>query len=79
MVLNTEKTKIMLITTRQKRLYVNENNLTLSYNNIDLQVTSVIKFLACTLIKICNGIITTRPFVKKYPLIFGFCLRYVIF
>ena len=29
MVLNTEKTKIMLITTLQKRLYVNENNLTL--------------------------------------------------
>ena len=45
MVLNTEKTKIMLITTRQKRLYVNENNLTLSYNNIDLQVTSGDKIL----------------------------------
>ena len=37
MVLNTEKTKIMLITTRQKRLYIDENNLTLSYNNINLQ------------------------------------------
>ena len=45
MVLNTEKTKIMLITTRQKRLYVNENNLKLSYNNIDLQVTSGDKIL----------------------------------
>ena len=45
MVLNTEKTKIMLITTRQKRLYVNENNLTVSYNNIDLQVTSGDKIL----------------------------------
>ena len=45
MVLNTEKTKIMLITTRHKRLYLNENNLTLSYNNIDLQVTSGDKIL----------------------------------
>ena len=46
MVLDTEKTKIMLIITRQKRLYIDENNLTLSYNNIDLHVTSGDRFLA---------------------------------
>ena len=45
MVLNTEKTKIMLITTRQKRLCIDENNLPFSYNDIGLQVTSGGKIL----------------------------------
>ena len=45
MVLNTEKTKIMLITTRQKRLCIDENNLLFSYNDIGLQVTSGGKIL----------------------------------
>ena len=40
MLLNTEKTKVMLITTRQKKLHINENILSLSYNNAELQVTT---------------------------------------
>ena len=38
MVLNTEKTRVMLITTKQNRLHINENILSLSYNNVELQV-----------------------------------------
>ena len=45
MLLNTEKTKVMLITTRQKRLHINENSLSLSYNNVELQVTTGDKIL----------------------------------
>ena len=37
MLLNTDKTKVMIITTRQKRLHINENILTLSYNETELQ------------------------------------------
>ena len=40
MLLNTEKSKLMLITTRQKRQYVSENILSLSYNHVKLQVTT---------------------------------------
>ena len=38
MLLNTEKTKIMIITTRQKRLHVDES--ILSYNDVDLEVNN---------------------------------------
>ena len=79
MVLNTEKTKILPITTRQKRLYIDESNFTLSYNNIDLQVTSGDKILGVYIDKNLQWNNTIRPFVKKSPLIFGFCLKYVIF
>ena len=38
--LNTEKTKIMIITTRQKRLHIDESILSLSYNDVDLEITT---------------------------------------
>ena len=45
MLLNTDKTKVMLITTRQKRLHINENILSLSYNDVELQITTGDKIL----------------------------------
>ena len=43
MILNTEKTKVMLIATIQKRLHITESILSLTYNNIDLQITTGVK------------------------------------
>ena len=40
MVINTDKTKLMLISSRQKRTNMKDSNLTLVYENFDLQVTS---------------------------------------
>ena len=45
MLLNTDKTKLMIITTRQKRLHIDENILTLSYNDTELQITTGDKIL----------------------------------
>ena len=45
MLLNTDKTKVMIITTRQKRLHINENILTLLYNDAELQITTGDKIL----------------------------------
>ena len=45
MLLNTEKTKVMLITTRQKRITLDVSLLSLSYNEIDLQLTTGDKIL----------------------------------
>ena len=45
MLLNTEKTKIMIITTRQKRLHIDESILSLSYNDVDLEITTGDKIL----------------------------------
>ena len=40
MLLNAEKTKIMLITTRQKRIRLHEDIFNLTYNDINLQLTT---------------------------------------
>ena len=45
MLLNTEKTKIMLISTRQKRIRLDTRLLSLTYNEIDLQLTTGDKIL----------------------------------
>ena len=45
MLLNTKKTKIMIITTRQKRLHIDESILSLSYNDVDLEITTGDKIL----------------------------------
>ena len=46
MLLNTEKkNKVMLITTRQKRIKLDATLLSLSYNEIDLQLTTGDKIL----------------------------------
>ena len=45
MLLNTEKTKIMLISTRQKRIRLDTRLLSLTYNETDLQLTTGDKIL----------------------------------
>ena len=45
MLLNAEKTKIMLITTRQKRIRLHEDLSNLTYNDINLQLTTGDKIL----------------------------------
>lgn len=45
LLLNTEKTKIMLITSRQKRSHLNDDTLGLTYNNLDLKLTHSEKIL----------------------------------
>ena len=45
MLINTTKTKAMLITTPQKRIYLNNNNLQLNYNNEQLSVVANDKIL----------------------------------
>ena len=39
MLINSEKTKLMLISSRQKRNNMTDDNLTLAYDNFDVQVT----------------------------------------
>ena len=45
MVLNTEKTKVLLVTTPQKRAKLVNNKLLLTYNNIELKLTTGDKIL----------------------------------
>ena len=45
MVINTDKTKVMLITSRQKRPYLQDNNLELNFNDVDLKLSSNEKIL----------------------------------
>ena len=40
MLLNTDKAKVMILTTRQKRLGLQKSSLSLNYNDIDLNLTS---------------------------------------
>ena len=49
MILKAEKTNVMLITTRQKRVRLNENLFCLTYNDIDLQLTTGDKILGVTI------------------------------
>ena len=79
MLLNTEKTKVMIITTRQKRMHINENILSLSYNDVELQVTTGDKILG---VNIDENLIwnNQHQFVcKKVCLTYGFCQESVIF
>ena len=45
MLLNSDKTKLILITTRQKRVSLDENLFTLIYNDVILQLTTGDKIL----------------------------------
>ncbi len=45
MLLNTSKTKVMLITTRQRRAILADNAINLAYNDINLEVTTGDKIL----------------------------------
>ena len=45
MLTNTAKTKVILITTPQKQIHLNNNNLQLTYNNEELSVVASDKIL----------------------------------
>ena len=45
MVINTDKTKVMFITSRQKRSNLQDNNLELNFNDVDLKLSSNEKIL----------------------------------
>ena len=45
MVINTDKTKVMLITSRQKRSNLQDNNLEFNFNDVDLKLSSNKKIL----------------------------------
>ena len=49
MLINTDKTKVMLITSRQKRCNLNDTSLHLKCNNIDLKLTKGIKFFGANM------------------------------
>ena len=76
MILNTEKTKVMLISTRQKRLHIDESILSLTYDNIDLQITIGDKILGINIDQTYNGITTFMRCVKKCHHTSGCCPEY---
>ena len=48
MVLSTDKTKVMLITSKRKRLSMQNPVLSLKYSDIDIRMTHAEKILGCT-------------------------------
>ena len=75
MIMNIDKTKLMLISSRPKRKCMNDNKLAIEYNNFDLQVTSCEKVLD---VHIDDNLTWTNHFQhvsKKYRHTFGFCFR----
>ena len=45
MIINTDKTKLMLISSRQKKKCMKDDKLAIEYDNFDLQLTSCEKVL----------------------------------
>lgn len=78
MLLNTEKTKIMIITTRQKRRHIDESVLSLSYNYVDLEIITGDKIPGINIDANLTWIDHAILSVKRYPPMFGCCLRYVL-
>ena len=77
MFLNTEKTKIMLITTRQKRIRLHKDLFNLTYNDINLQLTKGDKVLG---VNVDQNLQWTNHFqyvCKRLHHISGFSQRYI--
>ena len=72
MYLTLIKQKVMIITTRQKRLHLDENIFTLSYNDTELQITTGDKILG---VNIDENLTWNNhnSYVGKYLPTFGFC------
>ena len=75
MLLNTEKTKVTLITTRKKRIRLDASLLSLSYNKIVLQLTTGVKILGVYIDEIFQWYNISNIFAKKFHLTFGSCLK----
>ena len=73
MLINTSKTKVMLITTHQRRSHLNEDILQLTYKDDPLTLVGDEKILG---IFVDNNLTWTNHidaivFIKKFPQIFG--------
>ena len=75
MIINVDKTKLMLISSRQKRKCMKDNKLAIVYDNFELQLTSCGKVLG---VHIDDNLTWTNHFQhvsKRYRHTFGFCFR----
>ena len=76
MIINIDKTKLMLISSRQKRKCMKDNKLAIEYDDFDLQLTSCEKVLG---VHIDDNLTWTNHFQhvskKVYRHTFGFCFR----
>ena len=75
MIINKDKTKLMFISSRQKRKCMKDNKLAIEYDNCDLQLTSCEKVLG---VHIDDNLTWTNHFQhvsKRYRHAFGFCFR----
>ena len=77
MLINTDKTKVMFITSRQKRCNLNDASFHLKCNNIDLKLTRGDKILGANIDEnlIWNRIISTL--LRRCPHIYGSCLKFL--
>ena len=76
----TQKTKVMFISTRQKRIRLDVSILSLSYNEVDLQLTTCDKILG-VYIDIDENFQWDNHFkyvCKKFHFTFGSCLKLII-
>lgn len=72
MLINTEKTKLMLIASRQKRNSLIDSDLKITFNDIDLKISSN-EFMW---IKILSRIIIFGIYLKRYHRTFGYYRRF---
>ena len=72
-----KKKKKMLITTRQKRIRLHEDLFNLTYNDINLQLTTGDKILGVNVDQNLQGLIIFNTFVKRFHHISGFYQRYI--
>ena len=79
MVLTTEKTKVMFITTQKKRLHIDENILMLSFDDIDLQITTGDKNLGVYIDENLRRTNHYQAVCKKYLIISDYCLNILKF
>ena len=75
MILNSSKTKVMLVTTNQKRQRLHNENLDLKFNNEPLNMISNDKILGIYVTTTWIGQITLNIYQEKLPQVFGSCLK----
>ena len=75
MLLNTGKTKVMLITTRQRRIRLDASYSRFLTMKLICSSQQAIRYWVCILRRIFNGITISNMFAKKFHLTFGSCLK----
>ena len=76
MLINIEKTNLMLIVSRQKRHTLIDGNLKLEYNNLELRFLAMRKFWVFMWMKILSGITISSKFPKRYHHTCGCYLKF---